>query len=204
MRAHLAYLKYVLRHKWFVFLACRQMGVPLWRAIVHDWTKFLPCEWAPYVRTFYRPDGSKQYVESAEFAEAWNHHQKSNKHHWQYWLLTWDRGNTQPLEMPITYVREMVADWMGAGRAITGKLDTPAWYEKNKENIKLTLSTRDLVECLLCDWRVFPESLNAIRRRALEEAGATASAYGQKCGCDICRESSRSATITGGLTQLKL
>ena len=27
--------------------------VPLWQAIIHDWTKFLPCEWFPYVQRFY-------------------------------------------------------------------------------------------------------------------------------------------------------
>lgn len=156
MRAHLAYLQYVLRHKWFVFLACWDLHVPLWRALVHDWTKFLPSEWGAYVHTFYAPDGSFRYEESLDFARAWNLHQKRNKHHWQAWLLTWDRGETVPLEMPLTYVREMLADWIGAGRAITGKNETPAWYQKNRANIQLHPQTRQLVEFLLLARSVFP------------------------------------------------
>jgi len=53
MQPHLRYLAYVLRHKWHVFIACRGLHVPLWQAIIHDWTKFLPCEWFPYVQRFY-------------------------------------------------------------------------------------------------------------------------------------------------------
>lgn len=172
MRAHLAYLKYLLRHKWSVFLACRQLGVPLWRAIVHDWTKFLPSEWAPYVHTFYAPNGrKKQYVETTAFQEAWNHHQKRNKHHWQYWLLTWDRGDSVPIHMPVTCMLEMVADWMGAGRAITGKIETPAWYAKNREAIKLHPLTRARVEEVLDDPWLFA--------RPLSRSG---------CGCELCAE----------------
>lgn len=149
MKAHWAYLKYVLRHKWFVFRACRALDVSLWRAVKHDWTKFLPSEWGPYVRTFYKPDGSKQYVESEAFSIAWRHHQRRNSHHWQYWLLTWDRGNTVPLKMPDADVMEMVADWFGAGRAITGDWEAPTWYLKNKDAIRLHPETRERVEHFL-------------------------------------------------------
>lgn len=146
---HIAYLRYVLRHKWFVFLGCLKLKVPLWQAIVHDWDKFMPDEWFPYVNTFYKPDGSKQYNETLEFAQAWNAHQKRNKHHWQYWLLTWDRGEEVALAMPEEHIREMVADWYGAGWAINGKPDPLPWYERNRDKIKLSPLTRIRVEYLL-------------------------------------------------------
>ena len=149
MKRHLNYLKYVFRHKWFVLLASIRIGAPLWSAITHDMSKFLPSEWMPYARTFYDSDGSKQYVESDGFARAWNDHQKRNKHHWQYWLITWDRGNTEPLPMPTNCIYEMVADWMGAGRAITGKWESKEWYEKNKTVIILTDDARSIVEQIL-------------------------------------------------------
>lgn len=149
MRRHLAYLKYVLRHKWFVYVACRKCGVGFWQALVHDWHKFIPSEWLPYARTFYNPDGSKRYQESPEFARAWNAHQKRGRHHWQYWLLTWDRGDTEPLEMPECYWREMVADWFGAGRAITGKWGALEWYQNQGDKIRLHPLTRPKVENLL-------------------------------------------------------
>lgn len=88
---HLAYLKYVVRHKWFVFLEGRKMGVPLLNLILHDWTKFLPVEWGSYARAFYQPDGKGWYKPDPAFFVAWNHHQKHNRHHWQYWLLALDQ-----------------------------------------------------------------------------------------------------------------
>lgn len=115
MIRHWKYLKYVLRHKWFVYREGRKLGLPRIMLIVHDWDKFLPDEWFPYARTFYTPAGKSQYVESTAFAGAWMKHQHRNKHHWQYWLvvnlpdhncavpvqmypcLVWDRGQAQTI-----------------------------------------------------------------------------------------------------------
>lgn len=160
MRAHISYLKYVIRHKWFVFLACRRWRVPLWRAIIHDWTKLTPIEWSPYVHSFYNPDGSNRKVNRVDgglktrelsnaFNFAWLHHQKVNPHHWQFWVLINDEDGTVPLEVPETYVREMLADWEGAGQAITGKADAKGWYIKNRSKMILHLNTRIMVENFL-------------------------------------------------------
>jgi hypothetical protein len=145
MYRHWEYLKYVLRHKWFVFLARLQLGVPLWIAIFHDWDKFLPGSWLAYAKTFYKPDGTKHYQPSPAFAAAWNRHEKWNKHHWQYWLLIWDRGEEEALPMPDVYRREMLADWIGAGKAL-GKPDTLAWYTANKDKMRLHPETRTWIE----------------------------------------------------------
>lgn len=142
---HLRYLGYVLRHKFYVYQECRKLGVPRTIALLHDWDKFLPDEWLPYVNTFYAPDGTSRYAESPEFAAAWNLHQKRNKHHWQWWLLTRDRGETVFLPMSDLYRREMLADWRGAGRAM-GDPDTTAWYLKNSDKILLHPETRSWIE----------------------------------------------------------
>lgn len=149
MKRAFTYLRYVARHKWWVFVACRAAGVGFWQAVAHDWHKLLPDEFGPYMRTFYAADGSGQYAPSNEFARAWHLHQKRGRHHWQHWLLTWDRGDTEPLPMPDKFVREMVADWYGAGRAITGKWEAREWYEKNRDKIRLEDRTRVRVEGLL-------------------------------------------------------
>lgn len=149
MRRHLAYLWYVVRHKWFVFKASRVTGMSIWRALVHDMSKFLPDEWFPYSCTFYKSDGSKQYVETDDFNMAWLKHQHRNKHHWQYWVLTFDDGGSSPVEMPLKYIREMVADWIGAGLAITGRCEVEEWYGKNKDKMALTPRTRRCVETLI-------------------------------------------------------
>lgn len=223
MRKHLQYLKYVVRHKWFVFLACLEYGL-IWRGIKHDWTKFLPSEWFAYVEYFYGQKvahpkhktfqggdlvplmESPEHVKKA-FDAAWNHHQKANSHHWQYWLLSpdnprpnftrqsmdcishawvaradngekaalifdwynkdWaepspevqmaldrDLWNTPvPLDIPMVDRKEMIADWIGAGRAL-GKPDTYAWYQSNKRNIFLHPDTQAWVEAELNRLRI--------------------------------------------------
>jgi hypothetical protein len=85
----------------------------------------------------------------AAFDRAWLHHQHANPHHWQHWVLREDSGATKVLEMPEPLVRDMVADWMGAGRAITGRWEVHSWYAANREKIFLHPATRDMVELLL-------------------------------------------------------
>lgn len=148
MKPHLQYAKYVIRHKWFVFVAGRKTGAPLWRLIIHDWSKLTPAEWGPYVRSFYGPQPRTDEVKLA-FNRAWLHHQHRNAHHWQHWLLREDSGNLKTLTMPQSLVREMVADWMGAGRAITGKWEVAEWYAKNRDTIQLAGSTRYDVDALI-------------------------------------------------------
>jgi hypothetical protein len=153
MPSHLRYLAYVLRHKWYVFVACRGLQVPLWQAIIHDWTKFLPCEWFPYVQRFFGASSPQlNQARDDAFDRAWNHHQKANRHHWQYWVLVPERdaARVRALAIPPRYVREMIADWIGAGRA-QGKPDVAAWYAANAAKMVLHDETRALVEHLMAE-----------------------------------------------------
>jgi hypothetical protein len=166
MRAHLKYFNYVVRHKWFVFQAGRRTGASLWRLLKHDWSKFLPSEWVPYVWYFY--GDREQFAENERwfkatgisvgpwlheversFDLAWLHHQRRNDHHWQFWVLRNDDGTTRALQMTDATRREMLADWMGAGRAITGRWETAEWYAKNREKIMLHPETRAFIEAKL-------------------------------------------------------
>ena len=165
MKKHLNYLRYVLRHKWYVFLWCVHYGIPF-AGIVHDLSKFHSREWFPYVDKFYggpwpeeNTAGMKYYLSDpwygtqrwvdARFDAAWNHHQKRNPHHHQYWVLREDSGKVKCLPMPDRYRREMLADWNGAGEAINGKTDTRKWYLKNRANMLLHPDTRLWVERML-------------------------------------------------------
>jgi hypothetical protein len=143
---HWKYLKYLLKHKWYVYRAGRKYGVGYLQLFIHDWSKFLPSEWFPYVEYFY---GTKDGWTKHSFQMAWNYHQKRQPHHWQYWLLTKDTGEIIPLPIPEKYVREMVADWDGAGMAISGKSDTKEWYLKNRNTILIHPASRLMVEDLL-------------------------------------------------------
>lgn len=158
---HIEYGKYVLRHKWYVFLAGLKLHLPLLIILFHDWDKFLPDEWLPYACTFYNKDGSKRYQEFPDFSLAWNAHQKRNKHHWQYWLLTWDRGETESLPMPDVYRREMLADWMGAGKAL-GKPLVWEWYYADSQ-----AKMRELLHPETRAW--IEEQLEILKRKCEQE-----------------------------------
>lgn len=153
MNKHLKYLRYVLIHKWYVFLECYRLGIP-WRGLLHDLSKFRPSEWFPYVEFFYglgsaeRREAnrySKQPCDNAAFDLAWLSHQKRNPHHWQWWILPEDAGGQKVLPMPDKYRREMLADWVGAGRAL-GNPGVTWWYTQNKSKMCLHSATRDWIE----------------------------------------------------------
>jgi hypothetical protein len=73
------YFWLTLKHKWFVFISGLKLGVPIWRLIKHDWTKFLPSELPHYQRQFFgAADDPRGYI------KCWLHHQNSNDHHWEY------------------------------------------------------------------------------------------------------------------------
>ena len=167
MKQYIQYLKYVLRHKWYVMEACFNEGL-YWQGIVHDLSKFRPSEFIPYARHFHNPDGSKKQVRGktgyykptdtgdSDFDFAWFLHQKRNRHHWQYWMIPTDDGNMVALPMQYRYVIEMVCDWAGAGKAqgfVSPKenklLETRAWYAKNKDKMVLHHTTRKLVEAII-------------------------------------------------------
>lgn len=155
MIAYWRNLVYILRHKWFVFMACCQLGIP-WRGLVHDLSKFRPDEFTAYARYFYG-SGRTAYSPSAQraisgddpaFDLAWHKHIRRNDHHWQAWVLHQDDGQVKLMPMPGAVRREMLADWRGAGRA-RGSTDTRGWYLDNRDNILLHPETRAWVEAQL-------------------------------------------------------
>lgn len=124
MSPTLRYLWLTCKHKAFVFRAGLKTKAPLWRLLIHDWSKFTPAEAPHYGRQFFG-DASNPLG----FSYAWLHHQRNNPHHWEYWVPVTGHarggyGDLEPLPMPEWAVREMVADWMGASRAYEG-----AWPE---------------------------------------------------------------------------
>lgn len=160
IRRHLAYGRYLARHKWFVTIECFRRRL-FWRGIVHDLSKARPSEWIPYARYFYAPDGtpaqrrdSTGYYKPTDtgddaFDFAWLLHQKRNRHHWQWWVLPTDSEGVKILPMREPYVTEMFCDWIGAGIAQGHGRDVTAWYAKNASKMQLHPETRKRVEDLL-------------------------------------------------------
>lgn len=135
------YLLYIIIHKWYVFIECIKLGITL-RGILHDISKLNPKEFIPYMNYFY---GSIDKKDKDKFNLAWLHHQKKNKHHWQYWLLKENEDNLIPLEIPKKYLKEMLADWRGMSKA--NGLDTcKFWYDENKDKIIIHPECRKWLE----------------------------------------------------------
>lgn len=152
---HLKYASYILRHKWFVFMAACDLGIP-WLGFIHDTSKLSPDEWIPYAWHFYGPgarnrrDSTGYYKPTdtgdAAFDFAWMLHQKRNKHHWQWWLLPEDDGGTKILPMPDRYRREMLADWRGASKAQGYGGNVTKWFLTNRSKMQLHPDTTRWLE----------------------------------------------------------
>ncbi len=148
------YFLLTLKHKWFVFLAGWRTRTSLWDLLIHDWSKFMPDELPHYQRQFFgKADRPLQ------FAKCWLRHQNRHPHHWEYWIPR--TGHTRgladfqdgdPLPMPMRYVREMVADWLGAGRAYEGKwpdMEDWTWLKRSLPKMRLHLETKDKLQKVL-------------------------------------------------------
>lgn len=165
MNKYFQYFRYILKHKYFVFIEACKLGIP-WRGFMHDMSKLLPSEFLAYTEKFYGGRISTEYFDIVakygcpemapwgvtiedKFTIAWLKHQHRNKHHWEYWVFNPDKndgGSRYSVGMPKKYLKEMLADWRGAGKAITGKDDTKEWYLKNKTNIVLRNEDRQWIE----------------------------------------------------------
>ena len=139
-----------IRHKWLVFLAGLRTGLPLWRSLIHDLSKFTRAELSQYDRQFFGDQGDPE-----GFALAWLHHQNCNSHHWEYYVTRSDHSHGGSgavdgcLPMPAVDVIEMVTDWMGASRAYTGSWAMGTWLEENLPRMRMHPDTRRLVYQLL-------------------------------------------------------
>jgi hypothetical protein len=148
LKAIWGYFSYVCRHKWYVFVEGWKLGVGLWQLLVHDFSKFGLREFIPYMNKFNRH--LKSDAHQRAFDIAWLHHIHVNPHHWQHWILHNDQDGITVLRMPEKYVKEMIADWRGVGRALGKGADNAIkWYIENKDTLALHPQTRSRVETIL-------------------------------------------------------
>jgi hypothetical protein len=168
---YLGQLCSVLIHKWYVFRAGRLTKVPIWRLIIHDWSKFGLTELFGYAGN----TEVKGIISKSRWAKSWHHHLHHNPHHPEHWVLSWQGNprfyneigqNVAPyvtlLPMPETYVREMIADMMATGKRVTGFWDISSWLNQNGPNMHLHDETIMLIDKVMkeigytltdnCDW----------------------------------------------------
>ena len=107
----------------------------------HDRSKYGPGEFTQYTQWFYPMDSKNK--DRGRFLRGWNHHQKANPHHWQYWLM-WEEGDTTALKMPFIYIFEMLCDWTAMAYKF-GSIPLN-WYNKEKGNMFLHESTQKTID----------------------------------------------------------
>lgn len=113
---------------------------------IHDESKWGKEEYDAYADYFYRKEKTPE-VELA-FDLAWNHHQKCNPHHWQYWVLVKDSGGQVILDMPLEYIIEMACDWQSFSLK-NSESTAYNWYQDNKSKMMLSDTTRSSLEDIL-------------------------------------------------------
>ena len=152
IRLEVEYLKYVVKHKYYVFIECCKLGIPVLGAL-HDLHKFTYSE----IKGFENYDEDLFILDAAgifhlaKFAtkradRAWAIHKRVSKHHWQYWVMPDEDipGRILVSEMPMKYRKEMLADWRGAAKASGNEVGK--WYEKFRDRIILGPKTRDWID----------------------------------------------------------
>ena len=112
----------------------------------HDASKYDDVEFYPYLHHFYPSKAGAD--NEALYDEAWNHHQKCNDHHWQYWILQKDSGEQKILDMPLNCIIEMLCDW-SSFKYNNPKSTAKNWYDNNKDKMLLSDNTKNKIEELL-------------------------------------------------------
>lgn len=144
-----AFTESLREHLSYVREAGARLRVSQAQLDIHDDSKWTIHEFPGYARHF-KGGGAPD-----EFAAAWLHHIHFNPHHWQHWLFadgfTPKGSNVENgvVQMPANYAVEMVADWMGAGRAYTGSWDMSDWLSEHIPKIKVHSRTAALLREIL-------------------------------------------------------
>ena len=151
----IGHFKTILIHKYWVFRYSVQLGIP-YRGLLHDLSKFSWVEFSESVK-FYQGGKSSPITAAKKeqgYSKAWQHHKGRNPHHYEYWTDKYDTG-TIALKMPFKYVIEMIADYLGAGRAYQGKSFTLKgeydWWQNKLEEFppKMHKDTQYFVSYIL-------------------------------------------------------
>ena len=120
MNKFFGHLKTVMTHRRWVRYYCFKAG--LYRqGLTHDLSKYNPVEFWESVKYY---QGNRSPIDACKedngFSQAWFHHKSHNKHHREFWTDNYDKG-TSCVPVPKKYAKEMLCDFLGAGRAYGGK-----------------------------------------------------------------------------------
>ena len=150
----LGHLKTVLTHKHYVAHYCFMCGLYK-QGILHDLSKFSPTEFFESVRYY---QGNRSPIDACKeengYSIAWFHHRGRNRHHWEYWVDDFQKGMV-PKKMPFRFALEMLCDFLGAGRAYTGKtfsIDAECkWWEKKRTQVVMHPGTLWFIDTMFSE-----------------------------------------------------
>jgi len=145
----MAYEKRLLKHLSYVHIAGIWTNTPQEQLAIHDESKWSLEEFPAYAMKFCSQQKSEQIDD--DFTKAWLHHENFNPHHWGHWIVRTGRLSGTALAMPENYVREMVADWMGAEKAYQGQWIMTEWLNKNVQTMNLHEKTRKIIDAVLVE-----------------------------------------------------
>ena len=123
----LSHLRTVQHHRFLVLRHCWRVGL-YWQGLTHDLSKYSPTEFFAGVR-YYQGNRSPNTAEREAngYSLAWMHHKGRNRHHFEYWTdLSPETRTYEPVDMPVKYLCEMVADRIAACKTYQGAAYTDA------------------------------------------------------------------------------
>ena len=117
----LAHFKTITHHRHLVCRYCFRLG--LYRqGLMHDLSKYAPCEFwrgAKYYQGYRSPNDAERKLNGVSL--AWLHHKGRNRHHFEYWTdLSPVTRTYEPVDMPVRFLCEMVADRIAACKTYEG------------------------------------------------------------------------------------
>ena len=146
--------------------------------LCHDLSKLNDMEFTAYADRF---RGSIFATFDRDYKYARLHHIHHNPHHWQYWILINDDGSTTPLEMPLYYILEMIADWWSYVLDTGDPFELFDWYVRHQDKMVLHKITRQNIEIILARINEAIDLERRERRQAAREALRTEEdTYSQK------------------------
>lgn len=114
----------------------------------HDSSKFGDGEYYAYDHYFYS-DVEPDEKAKTEFQYALLHHFHFNKHHWQNWVMINSSQEIKPLEIPLKYIQEMIADWASFHFKKDGGSELIAWYEDHKDLQMIHDNSRKIIDAYI-------------------------------------------------------
>ena len=153
------YLKYINEHinnvkksyELYGKQLCYALDIPIYKLEIavrtHDASKLQEEEFEAYRQYFYTADGEEKNKDL--FNLAWNHHQKVNKHHPEYWVMIDNdiEGNIKILDMDNLYIAEMLLDW-SAMKMKFGGSNKQYWFD-NRDKKLLSENTKRKIDKII-------------------------------------------------------